>query len=159
MERQYLYASYFHHIFLDTYSYYLKCRWFWLMLWPWPLSWSKVSLLYHWYNSNLCHKLVLDIHESLKKSYLSRFGWEKNPCTFCQIPLKKFLLMLNLTDLVRRCSNLAGAQLLSKRYEGGHLRAPQQKGDRLVSGEIGISWRGGNSKNKQLNSQEKKRCQ
>ena len=51
--------------------------------------------------------------------------------------------MLNLTDLVRRCSNLAGAQLLSKRYEGGHLRAPQQKGDRLVSGEIGTSGRGG----------------
>ena len=60
--------------------------------------------------------------------------------------------MLNLTDLVRRCSNLAGAQLLSKRYEGGHLRAPQQKGDRLVSGEIGMSGRGGN---KPTNSHQK----
>ena len=109
-----------------------------LVLALWRRFWLKVSQIFFTVictirscvtNTSISTLAVLDTHGSLKKSYLSRFCWEQNSCTFCQIPLKKFLL-INPVEICQNSwfSNVAGAQLLSKRYEGGHLRAPQQKG-------------------------------
>ena len=75
------------------------------------------------------HSAVLDTSENLKVSYLSRFCWEWNSRTFCQIPLLQ--VANSESDILWDGFNLAGAQLLSKGHEGGHLCAPQQKGDWL----------------------------
>ena len=92
------------------------------------------------------HSAVLDTSENLKVSYLSRFCWEWNSRTFCQIPLLQ--VANSESDILWDGFNLAGAQLLSKGHEGGHLCAPQQKGDWLNLREGGYPTHG--SKKKQL---------